>query len=54
MHDSEKKKPGPLSTEVHHLGMIEVGAIVKLRQIEDPKHYRINRLSITSNASRHL
>lgn len=45
---------GPLSTEAHHLSCVEVGTIVKLKHIEDPKHYRINRLPFDNKMSKFL
>jgi hypothetical protein len=39
---------GPLSAETHHMSIVEVGSIVKLRPIDDPRHYRINRMPYTS------
>ena len=42
---------GPLSAETHHMSIVEVGSIVKLRPIDDPRHYRINRMPYTSPSS---
>ncbi len=42
---------GPLSAETHHMSTVEVGSIVKLRPIDDPRHYRINRMPYTEVTS---
>jgi hypothetical protein len=38
---------GPMSVDPHHLSAVEVGCIVKLKMIPDPRNYRINRLPYT-------
>jgi hypothetical protein len=38
---------GLFSVDPHHLSCVDVGCVVKLKTIPDPRNYRINRLPYT-------